>query len=101
MATPKPAALIRIHLADCGQDFLWWDLRGIDGGYEVVDCGPFQGWLWIGKRVSAKSVKVRHRPVVAGENGKRGTQLNYAIERIEPRTVPAATRKLSIAVAAG
>lgn len=41
--------MITIVFEDCGQDFLEWDVEP-DG--TVTASRPFQGWLWIGTRVT-------------------------------------------------
>lgn len=39
--------MMRVAFEDCGQGFLEWDLvRGV-----IVDCRPYQSWLWVGQRV--------------------------------------------------
>lgn len=35
--------VISIQFEDHGQDFLQW---GLDAEGKVIDCTPFQGWLW-------------------------------------------------------
>lgn len=41
-------AVYRIEFEDQFQDFLIWDLAA-DG--EVLDCQPFQAWVWQGRTV--------------------------------------------------
>ena len=79
--TPKR---VRIHLEDQGQDFLWWDLeeRDDDYSYAVVDCGPFQAWLWTEYFVEKKSVRKGHKPFISKDE-KDGSFLNYPITKIE------------------
>lgn len=71
----------RIHFEDQGQDFLWWD---IDEDDVVVDCGPFQGSIWIGTQIIDDS----ESGLIEGDRvlieHKYGSQLiKYPIERIE------------------
>lgn len=82
---------IRIHFEDHGQDFLWWELETQDKlMYEVVGCGPFQGWVWVGHLVPISTVKEGTQPMVINkkaldygslEDGVR--TMNYAIWRVE------------------
>lgn len=43
----KGDSMITVVFEDQGQDFLEWDIK--DG--TVVDCRPFQEWLWNGTKV--------------------------------------------------
>lgn len=67
-----------VCLEDHGQDFLEWD---VDNGV-VVDCRPFQGWVWNG-------TQVHNNPIRKGDilqitvQGRR-TTLNYPVERVKP-----------------
>jgi len=45
--------MITVYLEDRGQDFLEWDIE--DG--IVVDCRPFQGWLWNGTKVHNTNIQ--------------------------------------------
>jgi len=45
--------MITVYLEDHGQDFLEWDIE--DG--VVVDCRPFQGWLWKGAKVHNTNIQ--------------------------------------------
>lgn len=38
-----------IQFEDHGQDFLWWV---VDEAGKVIDCGPFQGFVWLGFTVT-------------------------------------------------
>lgn len=65
----------KLHLQDHGQDFTWL----IVDGSEIVDAGPFQGWLWRGERI---------RPPVKWKRGSRvvmadGSFLHYPVQRVE------------------
>lgn len=44
----------KIYFEDKGQDFLWWI---IDEFGLVIDCGPFQGFVWIGSTVDLDTIK--------------------------------------------
>ena len=65
---------------DHGQDFLEWDIE--DG--VVVDCRPFQGWLWNGTRVHNDPISpgmiLEITPVTGGR-----TTLNYPVEKVEEK----------------
>lgn len=71
-----------ITFEDNGQDFLEWDVneQGI-----VIDCRPFQKWMWCGCKVDIKSfnsgshVNYLHPRVGAG-------QIKYRIEKIFEHT---------------
>ena len=74
-----------VHLQDNGQDFLEWHL---DDAGTVVDCQPFQGWLWCGSRVTnlaelAPGVQIRFIP--ARPNAPE-ILLRHLVQRVE--TVP-------------
>lgn len=63
----------RIYLEDHGQDFLWFDVTRD----EVTGCGPFQAWLWVGKKL---------RPPIKWKRGSRviwkdGSTLRYPVTR--------------------
>jgi len=66
-----------ITFEDHGQDFLEWDIK--DG--VVIDCRPFQGWLWNGTKVHNADIKpgdiLEITPVTGGL-----TNLNYPVERV-------------------
>jgi hypothetical protein len=67
----------RIHFEDRGQDFLWFD---IDSDGKVVDCGPFQAWLWVGKKGK----------LLTEPNGtQRFSRIRYAVIRVEERKAAA------------
>ncbi len=65
-----------IYLEDHGQDFLEWDIE--DG--TIVDCRPFQGWLWNGTKVHNTNIQPGDilEITVAGERVK----LNHPVERV-------------------
>lgn len=68
-----------IVFKDCGQDFLEWDLNQ-DG--IVIDCRPFQSWLWKGSKVEYPDpLKVGDRPEVQTVEGRYLT-LKYPIIEI-------------------
>lgn len=72
-----------LHFEDHGQDFLEWTL---DAAGVVVDCQPFQAWVWCGCRVSDHAAleagdRVRfHR--LAGGAARRVQYPLTAIERV-------------------
>ena len=45
--------MLTVYFEDHGQDLLEWDIK--DG--VVVDCRPFQGWVWNGTRVHNTDIK--------------------------------------------
>lgn len=70
--------MLIVHLEDHGQDFLEWDIK--DG--VVVDCRPFQGWLWNGTRVHNDHISPGTILDITPASGGRRT-LNYPVERVE------------------
>ncbi len=70
--TPAPMKLI---FEDQGQDCLYFVVQG----ERIVKAGPFQNWLWAGKRLE----RANYRP---GEHVvfDDGRSYNYPVERIEP-----------------
>lgn len=66
-----------IYLEDHGQDFLAWDIE--DG--TVVDCRPFQGWLWNGTKVHNNDIQPGDILEITPKNGDR-TKLLYPVERV-------------------
>lgn len=67
----------RIFLEDHGQDFLRWDIE--DG--VVVDCQPFQGWLWIGTKVYNKKIAPGDILEISTKTLEH-TTLNYPVEKV-------------------
>lgn len=71
----------RIHLEDRGQDFLRWD---IDQYGVVVECQPFQAWVWNGTKVTNfESLGPGDILQIIDREG-RETTLNYPCVSIEP-----------------
>jgi hypothetical protein len=69
----------RICFEDKGQDFLYWD---IDYVGEVVVCGPFQGWLWVGCIVCLETLKAgKCLEYIHPRLGRGG--IKYKVIRIE------------------
>jgi hypothetical protein len=69
-----------IVFEDCGQDFLEWDL---DDEGTVIDCRPFQSWLWKGSRIAYPDpLKVGDQPEVETSEGRYLT-LKYQIIEIK------------------
>lgn len=81
-----PRATMRVYLRDDGQDFLWLDIAATGGGYrrkpghKIVGAGPFQGWLWSGKKVRGLSLHVGRLVEICCDR-KWGT-LRYPITRV-------------------
>lgn len=78
---PSPKATARVHLRDEGQDFLWLDIGETKAGHKVVGCGPFQEWMWKGKRVKAERLKVGSQVPIC--LNRRWTTLRYPVKRVE------------------
>lgn len=80
------ATVQKITLVDRGQDFTEWYVR--DG--IVIDCQPFQGWMWVGtKLVLQESKPLRPGQIISCHSPVDGKvrNLNYpvkAIETLEP-----------------
>lgn len=69
-----------IALEDHGQDFLEWD---IDDQGEVVDCRPFQGWVWNGTIVHNKDIRPGDILVITTpHNQKTAMTLGYRVESV-------------------
>lgn len=72
--------MITVYLEDHGQDFLEWDIE--DG--MVVDCRPFQGWLWKGTKVHNTNIQpgdiLEITPPASGE-----LTLNYPVESVREK----------------
>lgn len=71
-------AAITVVFKDDGQDFLEWDLD-IDG--KVVDCRPFQGWVWNGTTVLNKDIKPGDLLDIISKEGDRH-KLIHAVEQV-------------------
>jgi len=71
--------MITVFFVDEGQDFLQWD---IDNEGKVVDCRPFQGWVWIGTKVHNKDIKPGDHLDITTPRGTR-TTLNHAVEKVQ------------------
>lgn len=72
--------MITVHIEDHGQDFLEWDIK--DG--VVVDCRPFQGWLWNGTKVHNEEIKPGQYLIITPPGGQP-TQLLYPVEKVEQK----------------
>ncbi len=69
--------MITVEFEDHGQDFLEWDIQ--DG--VVVDCRPYQGWLWKGTKVHNTSIKAGDiLDITTSELGR--TTLKYPIAKV-------------------
>ena len=86
--------MITVFLEDHGQDFLEWDIE--DG--VVVDCRPFQGWVWVGAKVHNPSIQpgdileitpktgTGYAASFSSEKKPAGRRrLNYPVERVEEK----------------
>ena len=69
--------MLTVYLEDHGQDFLEWD---IDDGV-VVDCRPFQGWLWNGTIVHSTDIQPGLLLDITTPSGER-TRLRYPVEKV-------------------
>jgi predicted RNA-binding protein with RPS1 domain len=83
----EKATVTKITLEDCGQDFLEWYVRnGI-----VIDCQPFQGFVWVGASIH-NTLKVGQKPMVSVLcNPDEKSKLNYKIEKLEVLSAEEAT----------
>jgi len=69
-----------IELEDHGQDFLEWD---IDDQGKVVDCRPFQGWVWNGTIVHNKDIRPGDILVITTpRDQKTAMTLGYRVESV-------------------
>lgn len=72
----------KIHLQDCGQDFLWFIVETYETGCsKIIDAGPFQARFWRGRQIT-RFEKVGKKPTIEVKcNDWR--LLNYPITKIE------------------
>lgn len=68
----------KITFKDQGQDFLWF----IIDGRKIVDCGPYQSWVWCGMLAFNPDLKVGERLEVTNKEGSSAT-INYPVIEIE------------------
>lgn len=75
---------IKLHLEDQGQDFLWFIVEG----RTIVDCGPFQYSVWVGRKVDPSTAKWRKgsRVDFPPQRGTRAMRLNYPVVKVEKLT---------------
>lgn len=71
--------MITVFFVDDGQDFLEWDIN--DKG-EVVDCRPFQGFVWIGMTVHNKDIKPGDLLDITTKDGNR-RRIVHAVEKVQ------------------
>ncbi len=71
--------MITIFFVDDGQDFLEWDIN--DNG-EVVDCRPFQGFVWVGTKVHNKDIKPGDQLDITTPGGTR-CRLIHAVAKVQ------------------
>jgi len=72
--------MITVYLEDHGQDFLEWDIED----RFVVDCRPFQGWLWKGTYVFSTDIQPGLLLDIMTKDEQR-TRLRYPVERVEEK----------------
>ena len=72
--------MIIVHFEDHGQDFLRCSIE--DG--VVVDCQPFQAWLWNGTKVLNADIKPGDILEII-RTGSTVATLNYPVERVEEK----------------
>lgn len=72
-----------VQLEDHGQDFLEWDL---DDRGNIVDCRPFQAWVWIKYQVVNQLRDLRAGDtlwtVPRDRSGVSPFPLNYPVKRV-------------------
>ncbi len=82
LAEPETSVL-KIDLADKGQDFTEWYVR--DG--VVVDCQPGLGRIWVGTRVlNADSLEAGSIVEIVSQATGEATTLNYPVEAVKVLT---------------
>ncbi len=82
--------MLTVHLEDHGQDFLEWDIE--DG--TVIDCRPYQGWLWKGTQVHNTDIKPGDILVITPPTGER-TTLKYPVAKVDAGKDTLRTRVIS------
>lgn len=75
-----PAGSRTIRLEDRGQDFTYWT---IDRDGVVVDCGPFQGWLWNGTRILNRNIRRGDILTILPKGAAEPTTLLYPVVSID------------------
>lgn len=87
--------IIRFHFEDRGQDFSWWDVADNGTGVgRVIDCGPFQAYVWTKLYVNLSEPHGLGDRLVTTDNLVRsietgyGNTLNYAVTKVEHREAP-------------
>lgn len=78
----------RVTFVDDGQDFLTWDIEYPEGESiigKVIDCQPFQDWVWVGTEVYQRDIKPGDElPIVLNPDTKpQPTMLIHAVESVE------------------
>lgn len=68
-----------IQFEDRGQDFTEWKC---DENGSVIECGPFQGWLWQGVRVIGAADLRRGDVVDFIDKDGRARTLNYRVKSV-------------------
>lgn len=78
----------RVTFVDEGQDFLTWDIEYPEGDSiigKVVDCQPFQSWVWVGTEVYQRDINPGDNlPIVLHPEGRpQPTELIHPVESVE------------------
>ncbi len=74
------SAVTRITFEDHHQDFLTWE---IDADGYVVDCQPFQEWVWVGCRVINESLQAGDRVNYIPKWADETYEIAYPLARVE------------------
>ncbi len=65
----------KLHLEDFGQDFTYF----IVDDDKVTEAGPFQNWLWAGRKIKPRVWRKGSQIVF-----EDGSVLKYRVTRVEP-----------------
>jgi hypothetical protein len=71
---------ITVEFEDHGQDFLEWDIVND----EVVDCRPFQGWVWKGSKILNLSTGPGDNLMIIPPKGDR-MLMKEPIAKVKPK----------------
>lgn len=72
-------AVRTIEFQDHGQDFLEWDL---DKNGKVVECRPFQGWMWEDRVVLNERLRKGSHVQVTGKYDGDELVIKYPLIRV-------------------
>ena len=77
----EPGIIITVAFEDHGQDFLEWDICN----NVVIDCRPFQAWMWVGGRImeSMEALNVGHFLSFQSKNMGAALRIRYPLEAVE------------------